>query len=297
MVARVTAAALALACWSVTIARADTLILANGDRITGEIVEWGVDSLVIDHPQLGRVRLSLDQLRLDTGPPPNEGLFGTDFLRGWTRSIDVGANGKKGNTENQNLTVGLDMNYADDFKRWELRARYFFASENGASTDDNGRLDLQRDWLLPESRWFWRAGGRYEYDRFESWKHRLVAFGGPGYHLIQDEAYSLDGVVGAAFTREAGSRNENKGEAVVGLDYHWTLSEVLSLRVANLLFPELVPNAGSLRNVTTSEVRWALTQEPALSLKIGFENEYETDVEPGDKKNDLYYYLSLGLGF
>ena len=295
MLARIALAV--LVCASGTLAQADTLILANGDRLTGEILAWGVDSVVIQHPQLGEVRLALEQLQLDTGDPPTPGLFGTDFLRGWTRSLDVGANGKSGNTENENLTVGLDMDYRDDFKRWKVRGRYFFGSEDGATTDSYGRLEAQRDWLLPDSRWFWRVGSRYQFDKFESWKQRFILFGGPGYHLFDDGTHSLDGVVGVAFTREEGERDDNKGEAVVGFDYAWTVSEELSFSFSNNAFTEVVPDAGSLRNLTTSELRWALMKEPALSLKLGVENEYETEVESDDEKNDLYYYLSLGIGF
>jgi putative salt-induced outer membrane protein YdiY len=286
-----------LVCGSGTLVQADTLILANGDRLTGEIVAWGVDTVVIEHPQLGEVELALEQLRLDTGDPPNHGLLGTDFLRGWTRSLSVGANGKSGNTENENLNVGLDMDYTDDFKRWKVAGRYFFASEDGSTTDSYGRFDLRRDWLLPDSRWFWRASGRYQFDKFESWKQRFVLFGGPGYHLLEGGSHDLDGVVGVGFTREEGDRDDNKGEAVVGFDYRWKLSEELSFSFANNAFTELVPDAGNLRNMTTSELRWALTKDPALSLKVGVENEYETEVERGDEKNDLYYYLSIGLGF
>jgi putative salt-induced outer membrane protein YdiY len=295
MLVRVVLAVLVCA-WG-TLARADTLILANGDRLTGEIVAWGVDTVVIDHPQLGEVQLALEQLRLDTGDPPNSGLFGTDFLRGWTRSLDIGANGKSGNTENENVTVGLNMDYRDDFKRWKLTGRYFFASEDGATTDSYGRFDLRRDWLLPDSKWFWRAGSRYQFDKFESWKQRFVLLGGPGYHLIETPAHNLDGLVAVAFTREEGDRDDNKGEAVLGFDYTWKVSEELSFSFSNNAFTEVVPDAGNLRNMTTSELRWALMQEPALSLKLGIENEYETEVERGDEKNDLYYYLSLGIGF
>lgn len=294
MLARI--ATVVLVCASGTLAQAETLILANGDRLTGEIISWGVDHIVIDHPQLGEVDLALDQLRIDTGDPPNPGLLGTDFLRGWTRRIDVGANGKSGNTDNQNLTAGLDLDYTDEFKRWQLRGRVFFASDK-ATTDNNGRFDLRRDWLLPDSRWFWRAGTRYQYDKFESWRHRYVGFGGPGYHLIEGEAHTLDGLVGVAFTREEGERNNNQGESVVGFDYSWKISKALSFQLSNLVFTQLVPEAGSIRNATTSQVRWDIAKEPALSLNLGIENEYETDVEPGDEKNNLYYYLSLGLGF
>lgn len=295
MLRRVTLALALCACG--TLAHADTLVLANGDTINGEIVDWEVDSVVLEHPQLGRLRLALDQLRLETVDPPDPGLFGTDFLRGWTRSLDVGANGKSGNTENENLTVGLDLDYLDDFKRWRVRGRYFYASEDGATTENNGRFELRRDWLLPDSRWFWRAGGRYQFDKFESWKQRFILFGGPGYRLLESGGHTLDGLVGLAFTREEGERKDDKGEGIVGLDYVWTISERVSFQLSNTVFSQLVPDAGDLRNMTTSELVWKLTREPRLSLKLGFENEYETEVEPGDKKNDLYYYLSLGLGF
>jgi hypothetical protein len=153
-------------------ALADTLVLANGDRINGEIVEWSVRSVVIDHPQLGEIRLALDELAIDTGEPPSPGLFGTDFLRGWERTLSVGANGKDGNTVNENLNVALDMDYDDDFKRWRVDGRYFYASEDNATTDSYGRLDVRRDWLLPDSRWFWRVGGRYQFDKFTSSRAR-----------------------------------------------------------------------------------------------------------------------------
>jgi putative salt-induced outer membrane protein YdiY len=278
-------------------ALADTLVLANGDRINGEIVEWSVGSVVIDHPQLGEIRLALDELEIDTGDPPNPGLFATDFLRGWERTLSVGANGKDGNTVNENLNVALDMDYDDDFKRWRVDGRYFYASEDNATTDSYGRLDVRRDWLLPDSRWFWRVGGRYQFDKFESWKQRFILLGAPGYHLIEGEVHAVDGLLGVAFTREEGDRSDNKGEAVFGLDYTWKISEAISFKAGNSLFTEVVPDSGNLRNMTTSELRWELTKRPSLSLKLGIENEWESEVESDDEKNDLYYYLSLGLGF
>ena len=51
--------------------------LANGDELNGEIVEWAVDHVVINHPQLGEIRISLEQLDLDTGEPPSPGLLMT----------------------------------------------------------------------------------------------------------------------------------------------------------------------------------------------------------------------------
>ena len=62
-------------------------------------------------------------------------------------------------------------------------------------------------------------------------------------------------------------------------------------------FVEAVPSAGEIRNLTRGELRLSLLEEPELSLLLGAQNEYETDIEPGDEKNDLKYWLSLGVGF
>ena len=47
--------------------------------------------------------------------------------------------------------------------------------------------------------------------------------------------------------------------------------------------------------MTIADFTIALFKEPALSFKIGIQNEYETDAEEDDKPNDLKYYMSLGL--
>ncbi len=44
-------------CLCGAVVRADQLVLANGDRLNGEIVERALEYVVIAHPQLGRLRL------------------------------------------------------------------------------------------------------------------------------------------------------------------------------------------------------------------------------------------------
>lgn len=275
---------------------ADELVLANGDTLRGEIVEWAVDYVVIDHPQLGRVRLTLDQLALDTGKPPNPGLFGSGFLRGWKRRIDLGLHGEQGSSESANVTGGLDFGYQDDWTRWSVNGRYLFEDSEGEDDDsNNARLDIRRDWLDPDSRWFRRLLGRYQFDDFESWKHRLTLFAGPGYHAIQTESHEFDVALGPGFLREFGDVQENRALAGLSLDYRWTLTERIGFHANNYLFTELFPDAGDLQNFTRLVWSVALTDRPGLSLNLTLENEYESNPEPGDETNDLKYFLTLGL--
>ena len=277
-------------------AAADEIILANGDKINGEIVEWAVDYVVIEHPQLGTIRLSLDELDIDTGTPPKKGWFDTAFMRGWNRSINLGLNGAVGDTNTTNMTLGFNFNYADDFKRWRFTGRYFYnRSDDGEDNDNNARIDLRRDWLTPDSILFGFGAFRYQFDQFESWRHRTTFSAGPGFHLVKSEAHVLDTLLGIAVTREFGDRQTTKGEAMWGLEWLWTISKRQSFSFENNLFPEFSPKAGEFRNLTTSEYRILLLEDPALKWTIGIQNDYETDIEPGDKKNDLRYYLALGI--
>jgi len=280
-----------------TSANAAVFILANGDKINGEIVRWDASHVVIDHPQLGRIDLSIDQLAMDSVERPTPGLFGSNFLRGWVRHIDVGLTGSEGNDRNLSLTTGLEFSYEDDFKRWLLRGRTFFALDGDGISDNNATFDLRRDWLLPESRWFGRAQFRYQYDAFESWENRLILSVGPGFRLVEREAHTLDIFAGPSFTREFGDRGTSHGEATVGFDHHWKVNGRVTMHLANNVFYDFTSGDGGIRNVTLGELKLKVTDEPEVSLNVGAENEYESRVEPGDANNDVKYRVSLGLGF
>lgn len=284
-------------CVCSNIARADTVTLANGDTLNGEIIRWALDHVVIEHPQLGEVRLSLEELAIETGKPPNPGLFGTTFLRGWNRSIDIGWNGEEGNSTTRNLIVGMDFNYADAFKRWEIKGRYYFDADEDGTSDNYARVDLRRDWRFPGIPWFAFASSRYQYDEFESWEHRGLASAGPGYSLVQGENHKLDTRLGATVTREFGERDDTKWETLFAVDYYWQPAERYSLTLSNQLYTQTQPEFGEIRNLTIAEMKIRLSERPALSMNLGAENEYESEVEGDDEKNDLKYYISLGIDF
>ena len=280
-------------------AHADTLVLANGDKIEGEITEWAVDHVVIEHPQIGSMRFELDQLELDTGTPPNPGLFGTRFLRGWSRRIDLGINGEQDDSPTASVTLGSKFTYKDHWTRWVFNGRYFYNVSSGSDgdNDNNATADLSRHWLNPESRWFLALAGRYQFDQFQAWKHRISLFAGPGFHVLDGEKHTVDLEAGPGYTREFGTSNTNKAEAVLTLSYDWKISERQSFDFANQYFLQLAPNAGDWRNFTRTTWSVRLTERPALSLNIGLQNEYDSTPDEGDPTNDLKYFLTLGMNF
>jgi hypothetical protein len=275
-------------------ARADTLVLANGDSLTGEIVEWAVDHVVIEHELLGTLRIALDQLDLDTGEPPSPGLFGTSFLRGWKRSVSWGMSGEAGDA----LTVvgGLNFDYGDEFKRWKLTGRYFYNLNDDDENDNNSRIDLRRDWLFPTVDWFAFSSFRHQYDDTESWKNRFTVSAGPGYQVLENEKATLDFYGGPVYVREQGDRRDDRFETLLGLDFAWQISERASFSLTNNFFTQMSPQLWDLRNLSIGSLSYKLLDAPSLSLQLNGENEYELEDDDG-VNNTLNYNISLALDF
>jgi putative salt-induced outer membrane protein YdiY len=277
-------------------ASGETFELVDGTRLSGEVLERTDERLVVElaPPLAGRVEIPLDQIAPEA--PASPGLFGTSFLAGWKREVNLGVNGSEGNTVNANARFGLDFGYEDEDKRWSVTQSYLYKSDDNDTTDHNAAFELQRDWLLPGSRWFVRAQYRWKWDDFKAWKHRLTAAGGPGYDLVKREAFQLRGLVGPALTRDFGDVNEWRSEGVVALETVWDLNETMSFNIHNAFFAEFT-DLGQYRDLTGAALTISLAERPQLSLKLGVDSEYESNPEDGDKANDLTYYGTLGLGF
>jgi putative salt-induced outer membrane protein YdiY len=277
-----------------TQAGAETLELVNGDKLSGEVIERTEDHVVLDHAVLGRV--TVPTAKLESPEPVNPGLFGTGFLRGWKRSIEMGLSGASGNSETKDLRAGVNLGYEDKTRRWKFEARYLFSEQDHDTSQNNFRTILNRDFLLPNSRWFYFAGGRYDWDDFQNWEHRLTLGGGPGYELFTSESFNLRGRIGPSLTIQRGDDDDVKGELLLGLEAVWRISEAQTLNLSNSIFPAL-SDPGEFRNVTNADWIVQLSERHRLALKLGLENDYDSSVDSDTEKNDLKYYGSLLYSF
>ena len=88
-----------------------------------------------------------------------------------------------------------------------------------------------------------------------------------------------------------------RARLIWGLEWAWTIYEAPELHVREQSLSRVQVRAPE--NSATSPLAEyqiiLLTEDPSLNWKLGAQNEYETDIEPGDKKNDLRYYMALGV--
>ncbi len=296
--------------------------LNNDDRLSGRIDKQTDNFILLDHPLLGLLQISVEDIKQislvesvaeqeptsnkpdfiaskqsDNIPAEQPGLFGTRFLQGWTRHIGTGFSGSEGNSQVMNFNIGLDTKFKDEWKRSEFSSAFFFARSNNETSKNKANAQLIRDWLKPESRWFYFGQGRYDYDQFESWDHRISGSGGLGYELIESERAELRGRLGLGLTRTYGDDDDDlTPEAVLGLEGLWNINQNQKLTAKNTLYPDF-ENEGEFRNISSADWTIKVNEWGNMNLKFGLQNEYISDPQGDAKNNDLDYYGRLGYDF
>ena len=292
-------------------ASADTIELTNGDTLTGTIVETTDDAVVLEHETLGKLTIAKDRIKPEeAGPQFNASeqdaqeaaneiarFFDSWLFPGWKKSFAAGFNGSDGNTETLNLYANFKTDYEDETDRWAITADYFRNSDDGDTTENEFKGTITKDWLKPDSPWFTFANGLYQYDQFESWEHRAGGFLGVGHECISGPVHTVRARVGAGAQYEFGDVNELTPEGLIGVEWEWLISDAQSFNFYNTLYPSLDPGFSEFRNVTGAAWEVKLAAGDGLKLRIGAENEYESDVAPGEDENDLKYFGAVVFDF
>lgn len=215
----------------------------------------------------------------------------------WTFTFDVSGTGSFGKADNQSFRAALGGLREAGETRTALDAGYFFNASNGDRSESRFSTGILNDWLMPESPWFFFADGRYDYDEFKSWEHRVSSHGGAGYHLIARDDFSLDLRGGLGVVKEFASDNEDpRLEALAGFDAAWTISERQKLTFGSTIYPDL-SDTGEFRLVSKADWSVLVDEKLNMSLSAGVLHEYETVVSPGIGHYDLKVYAGLRFTF
>ncbi|MFZ5760173.1 MAG: DUF481 domain-containing protein [Thermodesulfobacteriota bacterium] len=284
----------------------EVVVFKNGDSLSGKIVAETEAAITLEHEVLGVVTLQKNKLqspgitqtaspKAPENTPP--GIFGTRFLAGWQRRLGLGFKGEEGNDVSLNLNGAFDAAYADQENRFTLSAAYFYESQDNERNTSKGNAGFVRDWLFPETPWFYYGYSRYDYDEFRSWEHRLSLIGGTGYGFFDEETFKLHGRAGLGGNRTWGEENNLNPEAQLGLECQWLPNGSHSVSAKFFLFPDLNV-IGEYR--TQSAIKWEINLAVAqgLGLEFGIEHEYESMLSDGlDKERhyDLLYFGRIGI--
>ena len=289
---------------------ADSITLVNGDVLQGTISSQSDAEVVLQHEILGNLSIPRAQIeKLQSDQPQqaesqikplkteDRGLLNSGFFTDWNRSLNVALNGSEGVNNDAKLRVGFDMDYKDEVNRWIFATVYNVKSDSNDITENNFYATLDRDWLLPESPWFWFARSRYDWDDFKDWDHRVSFYIGPGYQFIENETWNIRGRsgLGGKYTWN-GANDGFEPEAMLGMDLEWSIAENQSLKASSTYYPSL-ETWGEYRNISSLDWKIDISEfYRGVALNSGFTNEYDSQGLSKDSNYDLKYYFGLKLG-
>ena len=221
----------------------------------------------------------------------------TSWSEGWDWSANVAMTGASGNTENFGARTALEGQRNTSKYETKLNLSYIYGTSDGTKNTSRGELALRNDWLT-EGKWRYFAQGKYEYDEFQIWNHRISGAGGVGYEFINDDKQTLIGRAGLGFSYEMGGRADEKiiPEGLLGLDWTYKLSDNSTLTASTTYYPSF-DDFGEFRWNTSAGLEVVMDSETGMTLNTGFEHRHDSDPGSGFKPNDINYYMGLGWKF
>lgn len=309
--------------------------LKTGERVAGTIVERSDATVVVDSRTLGRVTIANAEVEsiadtpreviastrpaadrndavagdivpvspLSTAPPPppgDRGLFGTGFLTGWARQVELGFSGASGVNDAISLNVQANASISNDLYRATIGSFYFYDNSNGTVGRDQARAFGTVDRRLDGGPYFVFGRAQYDYDGQQNWRNRASVYGGPGYEFYKTPVFELLGRVGVGYTFEfggdiPGDYDETRLEALVGVDGKWTIDPKSSLVFSSYYTPSIERFGEEGRVVTTFAYQADLATYRGMAFKTGIEHAYEFRTPGDDEHNNWKYFANLVL--
>ena len=251
-----------------------------------------------------------DQTPTPTPPPPQagqaaqaaaaeEGEAPEDSRVEWKRRVELSLGFSEGNSEETDFRIAGRLRRTAPRDDLRVNAQFYFASSDGEEINNEFFTTVRYDRNFENRpRLLSFAEGRYDFDEFQSFRHRTSASSGLGYKLVERDKVTFILRGGAGITKEFDSeRNELIPEALAGFDLDWNLTEKQSLIITHRTFFDL--EAGDEFRLL-SDAAWELALDDVakgLLFSLGVQHEYQTAVDSGIERSDINVFASLGIDF
>jgi len=186
-------------------ARADHLVLKNGDMLTGKVTSTSPSSVTIETDLAGRVTIKRDAIAsLATSSPASGGVPPADAAT-WQGAINSGWNLSRGNAETATVSTYGTGTRLGPVDRLGLFGNYLFSNigsgEEAVTTAKAMRGGARYDHDLTR-RTFAFAFGEAERDPPQLLESRAVVGGGAGSHLRKTAMSQFNVFAGVSYARD-----------------------------------------------------------------------------------------------
>jgi len=273
------------------------VVLASGDSFTGVVIAEDDAFLMIQHPDLGVLKVPkaalapppavIDIAVPEQTPPPSP----------WSGTLEGGINGTNGNSETQNIRGAFVAKHKTDTRVIDLGFTYRRATTDSDVTENNSLTEARVTWPEADSPWGTFVGASVQTDKFQDFDYRGVLNAGRSYDFEDTKDTWLQGRAGLGLTKDWGGSDTGVDPiGVLAVDYWHNLSATSKVTAGAELYP-ILNDLGQYRTLARTAWQTQLADESPWIFKVGLEMDYDTTAKDDVHKTDWDYFASLGYTF
>jgi putative salt-induced outer membrane protein YdiY len=319
---------------SVSAAVDSEIILANGDRVSGTIVEEGTDTVVVETVYAGRIKIARSHIKsvnvnrtagtapavpakpgaaVPAGAPKGAvavkaavvdrkpaGFAGhvRRIATGWEGSANIGFSYTSGNSNNITMSTGLRAAKTRPQDGVTIYVRSLWNSNHGSRvnvTTQNAFWGGVRYDRTIDKKIFGFASYDFERDKPKRLDFRSVAGGGIGHRTIRSDHTELEFLVGGAWNRTwQAGADSNTPEGLAGFTFKRKINDRLRFQNSFTLFQNVT-------DITERRFIFDATLNADVTKKVGFYitlgDRFNNDPLGTAKKNDFLFTTGMKWNF
>ncbi len=312
---------------------ADEVVLNNGDRITGKLVELADGKLSIKTDYAGTLKIDWTQVRSFSTDRPvylkiddneilatvSEADSGTAILKTddlltsdaielsrvramsnerkptvrMSGYVNIGASSASGNTNNEKVHGNTELVARSDKNRFTIGGRVNQTKENSLETESNWLAYLQYDHFFSK-KWYAFASANAENDKFKDIKLRTTLGAGAGYQFFDTNKTKLSAEIGLSYVNTDFETAQDENYPAA----RWALNFAQKLfdTKAELFHHNSIYSSLDEKDdyFLRSETGLRLPVIERLNSTIQYNYDYDNDPAPGRVKEDKAWLFTLG---
>lgn len=295
--------------------RAGTWVLANGDRLTGELVAEDPAFIEVQHPQLGRLKVPRTALRVaEPAAPKPDGKAETATaavksaqpdVKKWKSQVELGYVQQSGARDKEDISARLQIDGKEGASTYRGTARLLQSEADGKTVTNRREADFRWRYDI-NKRLFAQALTTYESDEVRKLDLGVEQQIGGGYRVVDNPRHKVNVGLGAVI-QYLERANTDEQTAVLGAffqdyAYQWN-SRVKLVQESSLMVSDTgtlnvksaltsAPLEGSYRMRFNTGVQSKVTDR--MSLNVRFEYDYDRSVLDHELRADQRLTTSLG---
>ncbi len=278
-------------------ARAERIVLENGDVLTVDVVSQDENYIVVAHPVLGKLKIPRDKLRQEEKRiQEKEELPSGERPAEWKRRLTLGVDYRKGNVESGSNSMEVFLHRKRPKDEVTFKARAYYSQSHG-EMDDRKYYCLGRYGFSFQEGGSWYAFGKLEleHDRFADVKFRGIPSFGVGYWFLSSDRFrlNLEGSLGWEYVDYYLQDSDDNVLAVGSLRWEYRPSVGWEVFEDVDVYPSFDEGSYRLRSETGLRIRL----KEQMTLKLSLLEEYDSDPAEGKKKSDLRFISGLEWEF